>query len=558
MRPGNRLRCIFMVTKYRRYWQIADILIKYEFGSVLQRLFPGTYRFRRCKECPVETITSVYQRMRLAIEELGPTYVKFGQILSTRQDMLPPELIKELKKLQDQVAPLPFGEIEKAIASCCPGMEKNFLSIEKTPIASASIAQVHRATLTDGTPVALKVQRPGIRDVIETDLVILQSFAERVERYYPQYRVYNPKGIIANFADQIRKELDFIKDGRNADRLRFNMKDLDKVKVPKIYWEYSSPTLLVMEFIEGVRIDHVDEIRNFGVDPKHIADLGFTAYMQQIFEDGFFHGDPHPGNLLVSSDGTLNFLDFGIVGVIYPQRRNAFVELLYAMMDKDPDMMLDALGHLGITIAEKDRDQLREEIYVAMLDSEAESIGQYNFKGMSEGLTETLRKYQIALPQSLILMLKVLVMMLDDGVTLDPDFNFMEKAEPFFQGLSRRDLLLNQIFTRAGHSIFEAVDGLLETPHNLNRMLRQFSTGTIGLDLSGTDLLLIQQSLDQTSDKILIGLIVAGIVVGSSLVLTISNVSLPPFVFYLATFAYVAAIIIGLYAMWHAVRTGAQ
>jgi ubiquinone biosynthesis protein len=394
--------------------------------------------------------------------------------------------------------------------------------------------------------------------VIETDLVILQSFAERVERYYPQYRVYNPKGIIANFADQIRKELDFIKDGRNADRLRFNMKDLDKVKVPKIYWEYSSPTLLVMEFIEGVRIDHVDEIRNFGVDPKHIADLGFTAYMQQIFEDGFFHGDPHPGNLLVSSDGTLNFLDFGIVGVIYPQRRNAFVELLYAMMDKDPDMMLDALGHLGITIAEKDRDQLREEIYVAMLDSEAESIGQYNFKGMSEGLTETLRKYQIALPQSLILMLKVLVMMLDDGVTLDPDFNFMEKAEPFFQGLSRRDLLLNQIFTRAGHSIFEAVDGLLETPHNLNRMLRQFSTGTIGLDLSGTDLLLIQQSLDQTSDKILIGLIVAGIVVGSSLVLTISNVSLPPFVFYLATFAYVAAIIIGLYAMWHAVRTGAQ
>jgi ubiquinone biosynthesis protein len=558
MRPGNRSRCIFMVTKYRRYWQIADILIKYEFGSVLQRLFPGTYRFRRCKECPVETITSVYQRMRLAIEELGPTYVKFGQILSTRQDMLPPALIKELKKLQDQVAPLPFGEIEKAIASCCPGMEKNFLSIEKTPIASASIAQVHRATLTDGTPVALKVQRPGIRDVIETDLVILQSFAERVERYYPQYRVYNPKGIIANFADQIRKELDFIKDGRNADRLRFNMKDLDKVKVPKIYWEYSSPTLLVMEFIEGVRIDHVDEIRNFGVDPKHIADLGFTAYMQQIFEDGFFHGDPHPGNLLVSSDGTLNFLDFGIVGVIYPQRRNAFVELLYAMMDKDPDMMLDALGHLGITIAEKDRDQLREEIYVAMLDSEAESIGQYNFKGMSEGLTETLRKYQIALPQSLILMLKVLVMMLDDGVTLDPDFNFMEKAEPFFQGLSRRDLLLNQIFTRAGHSIFEAVDGLLETPHNLNRMLRQFSTGTIGLDLSGTDLLLIQQSLDQTSDKILIGLIVAGIVVGSSLVLTISNVSLPPFVFYLATFAYVAAIIIGLYAMWHAVRTGAQ
>jgi ubiquinone biosynthesis protein len=547
-----------MVTKYRRYWQIADVLFRYEFGSVVQRLFPGTYRFRRCKECPVETVTSVYQRMRLAIEELGPTFVKFGQILSTRPDMLPPELIAELKKLQDQVAPLPYSEIEKVIAGCCPGFENNFSFIDTTPIASASIAQVHKATLVDGTPVALKVQRPGIKDIIETDILILQSFAERVERYYPQYRVYNPQGLVADFADQIRKELDFIRDGRNAERLRFNMKDLEKVKVPKIYWEYSSKTLLVMEFIEGVRVDHVDEIRSFGVDPRDIADRGFTAYMQQIFEDGFFHGDPHPGNLLVSKDGTLNFLDFGIVGVIYPQRRNAFVELLYAMMDQDPDLMIDALEHLGITIAEKDRDQFREEIYIAMLDSEGGNIGQYSFKGMSTGLTDTLRKYQIAMPQNLMLMLKVLVMVLDDGVTLDPEFNFMQKAEPFFRGLSRRDLLLNQIFTRAGHSIFEAVDGLLETPHNLNRMLRQFSSGSIGIDLAGTDLLLLQQSLDQTSDKILIGLIVAGIVVGSSLVLTVANVSIPPFVFYLATVAYVAAIVIGLYAMWHAVRTGSK
>jgi ubiquinone biosynthesis protein len=545
-----------MVTKYRRYWQIADVLFRYEFGSVVQRLFPGTYRFRRCRECPVETVSSVYQRMRLAIEELGPTFVKFGQILSTRPDMLPPELITELKKLQDQVAPLPYSEIEKVINGCCPGFEQNFSSIEKTPIASASIAQVHKATLTDGTPVALKVQRPGIKEVIETDILILQSFAERVDRYYPQYRVYNPRGLVADFADQIRKELDFVRDGRNAERLRFNMKDLEKVKVPKIYWEYSSRTLLVMEFIEGVRVDHVDEIRSFGVDPRDIADLGFTAYMQQIFEDGFFHGDPHPGNLLVSKDGTLNFLDFGIVGVIYPQRRNAFVELLYAMMDQDPDLMIDALEHLGITIAEKDRDQLREEIYIAMLDSEGGNIGEYSFKGMSTGLTDTLRKYQIAMPQNLMLMLKVLVMMLDDGVTLDPEFNFMQKAEPYFRGLSRRDLLLNQIFTRAGHSVFEAVDGLLETPHNLNRMLRQLSSGSIGIDLEGTDLLLLQQSLDQTSDKILIGLIVAGIVVGSSLVLTVANVSIPPFVFYLAIIAYVGAILIGLYAMWHAVRTG--
>jgi ubiquinone biosynthesis protein len=220
--------------------------------------------------------------------------------------------------------------------------------------------------------------------------------------------------------------------------------------------------------------------------------------------------------------------------------------------------VLDSLEHLGITITEKDRDQLREEIYVAMLDAEGGTIGEYSFKGMADGLTDTLRKYQIAMPQNLILMLKVIIMVLDVGVTLDPKFSFMEKAGPYFSRLSRGELLLNQIFTRAGHSIFEAVDALLDTPHNLNRMLRQFSTGAVKIDLEGTDLLLLQQSLDQTSDKILIGLIVAGIVVGSSLVLTVADVNIPPFVFYLATFAYVGAIVIGLYAIWHYARTGSK
>jgi ubiquinone biosynthesis protein len=540
-----------MVTKYRRYWQIGDILIKYEFGSIVQRLFPGTYRFRRCKECEVETVTSVYVRMRLAIEELGPTFVKFGQIMSTRPDILPPELITELKKLQDHVAPLPFSEIRKVIEAECPDHDACFLSIEEVPVASASIAQVHRATLKDGTPVALKIQRPGIRDIIETDIVILESFAERVERYYPQYKVYNPRGIIADFAVQIRKELDFHRDGRNADRLRSNMQGLEKIRVPKIYWDYSTGRLLVMEFIEGVRIDHVEEIKAFGVDPKEIADRGFNAYMQQIFEDGFFHGDPHPGNLLVSKDGTLSFLDFGIVGVIYPERRFSFVHLLSAMVYQDPELMIKALEHLGISIPENQRDDFREDIYLAMLDAEGASIGQYSFITMSQGLTETLRHYQIIMPQNLMLMLKVIVMVLDVGVTLDPSFNFGEKVVPVVRKLGRRENVLDQVLYRASHSLLETIDGVFEMPRTVNKTLRALSTGTIKIDIVESDILKLQQSLDTTSDKLLIGLIVAGVVVGSSLVLQVSDIKLPPFVFYLAALAYVVAIIIGLYTIWH-------
>ena len=540
-----------MVTRFRRYWQIADILIKYQFGSIVQKLFPGTYRFRRCRECDIDSVTSVYQRMRLAIEELGPTYMKLGQILSTRGDLLPPELIDELKILQDHSAPLPFSDIRRVIERECPDYQECFLEIEEAPLASASIAQVHRAKLKDGTPVVLKVQRPGIKDVIETDILILESFAPRVEYYYPQYAVYNLKGIVSDFASQIRQELDFIHDGRNADRLRFNMRDQKKIRVPKIFWEQSTRQLLVMEYIEGVRIDHIDEIRALGINPKEIADRGFYTYLKQIFEDGFFHGDPHPGNLLVSKDGTINFLDFGIVGIIYPERRFYFTHLFTAIIQLDPELMIKAFEHLGVSIDELKRDQLKEDLYRAMLDAEGASIGQYSFEQMTQGLTDTLRKHHIMMPQNLMLMLKVIIMALDIGITLDPKFNFWEKAEPYIGKISKRENFIDQYLYRAGHSFVETVDGLLEMPRVLNKTLRQFSTGTIRIDLVDTDILLLQQSLDRTADTLLVGLIIAGVVVGSSLVLSGADVSIPSFVFYLAALAYVVAIIIGLYALYH-------
>ncbi len=395
------------------------------------------------------------------------------------------------------------------------------------------------------------MQRPGIKDVIETDILILESFAARVEYYYPEYAVYNPKGIVSDFASQIRQELDFIHDGRNADRLRFNMQDQKKIRVPKIFWEQSTRYLLVMEYIEGVRIDHVDEIRAMGIDPKDIADRGFYAYLQQIFEDGFFHGDPHPGNLLVSKDGTINFLDFGIVGIIYPERRFYFTHLFVAMMRLDPELMIKALEHLGVSIEESRREQLRDDLYRAMLNAEGASIGQYSFAQMSQELADTLRKHHIRMPQNLMLMLKVIIMVLDIGVTLDPKFNFWEKAEPYIGKISKRENFIDHYLHRAGHSFLETVDGVFEMPRIINKTLRQFSTGTVKIDLIDSDILRLQESLDRTADTVLIGMIIAGVIIGSSLVLTVADVRIPPFVFYLAALAYVIAILIGLYALYH-------
>ena len=311
-----------------------------------------------------------------------------GQIISTRQELLPEPLIEELESLQDHNNPLPFSQILPVIRESCPGYKEIFLEIEEEPIASASIAQVHRARLRDGTVVAVKIQRPGIEDIIETDITILESLAARLERAVPESRIYNPTGIVQDFAGQIRKELDFVKDGKNADRFSKNFEGIEGVRFPKIYWNCSSRRMLTMEFIEGVKVTNVDAIRKMGIDPVTIACVGFDAYLKQIFEDGFFHGDPHPGNLMVTAKGDLAFLDFGVVGILRPEKRFIFVRLLHGIIHNDVDILLSAFEKLGVTIREEDREAIRDEMYVALLDAEGFTPGNNNFSAIVNDLTE--------------------------------------------------------------------------------------------------------------------------------------------------------------------------
>ena len=541
-----------MISKFRRYGQIADVLVKHGLGIFVRKLFPRIHRFRRCKACPVESVSSVAEQIRLAIEELGPTFIKFGQILSTRREILPPPLIEELRKLQDRTNPLPFLEIQSAIEEVFPNYFDYFRGIDNVPIASASLAQVHQAWLMDGTPVAVKVQRPGIKDIIETDLLILDSIAKRIEHAYPELRVYNLTGMVDDFSHQIRNELDFSLDGRNAEILRKNLQGLEGVKVPKVYWEHSSPHLLVMEYVEGVRVDNVAAIREMGVDPRQVARAGFNAYLKQIFEDGFFHGDPHPGNLLVTRDGKLVFLDFGIVGIIRPERRFMFIRLLRSFVEQDPLMMIKALEGLGVKIREEDRESLRDDIYIALIQSQGEEIGEIEFREMAIHFTETLRRYHLEVPMNLMLMLKVLVMALDDGVVLDPGFQFSKEARPFAEEHATASSLFEQFKYRGEHSLMEAIDGLFDLPRNVNRTLERISSGVFKIDILESDIKKFSIALDRTSDRIVVGLVIAAIVVGSSLVLSTPSGTFPSFIIYLAGGGYIIAILIGFFAVYEA------
>ncbi len=542
-----------MVTRFRRYGQIADILIKYGFGIALEEMYPGTTRrhlFQRKKQPEIHL--NEYERVRLALEELGPTFIKFGQMVSTRREMLPPELIEELQALTDKVKPVPFDEVRGTIEEYCGPIEDTFAFFEEVPAASASLSQVHRAMLKDGTIVAVKVQRPGIVDTIEVDLKILTSLAERVEKNFPEYKMYNPTGIVREFSVQIRKELDFINDGKNADHLRGIVTEVRGVRVPWIHWEFSGRKLLVMEYISGVRIDDVDAIRVLGFDTKKIANRGIKSYIKQILKYGFFHADPHGGNLLVDMSGDLVFLDFGAIAIIRPERREALVGLLMGFLDNDLDEIIASFRDLGVDLDDRIVDPFKDETYTILRQYSGYDIREFDLGGLMAQVPGLLNRYHLVVPMSLMQALKVIIMVLDTGKKLDPTFHFSEEVGPYVAEIERESFFSRSTLKHYAKETFDIFDDFISLPRIINRALLKATDGSIQIEVVGTDIFRLANSIDRASNNLLIGLVTAAIVIGSSLILFLSDDpgSLP---YSVAFFGYIVALAIGLvsiYRVW--------
>jgi ubiquinone biosynthesis protein len=361
--------------------------------------------------------------------------------------------------------------------------------------------------------------------------------------------------MVDDFAHQIVKELDFMHDARNADRMARNFHDVPGIRFPKIFWEFSTPHVLVMEFVEGVRIDDRDAMIQMGLNPHEIGVRGFHAYLKMIFEDGFFHGDPHPGNLFVTTGGDIVFLDFGVVGILRPEKRQNFINLLFALVNDDIELMIRSLEGFGIVIAEEDREGLRDDLYIMMHDFSGggEGVAHFDFGLMVNELTESMRRYRLKVPMNLMLLLKVFMMVLDIGLRLDPQFNFGTEVTPYLTKLADTNTLSAGYVKRASMTLLEAADAILDMPRNVNLMLRRLSTGTFKLEIVDTDLQKLQMALDRASDKVMIGLVVASLVIGSSLVLQSSSFTLPKEVTWIAIGAFTAAVLTGFYAVYHVV-----
>ncbi|MBD3171991.1 AarF/ABC1/UbiB kinase family protein [Candidatus Bathyarchaeota archaeon] len=511
-----------MVNRLSRYAQIARILSKYGFGIFLQELYPEDKRPEFLRDPDVKS-QDVYRRIRLAIEELGPTYIKLGQILSVRRDILPQPLIEELLKLTDDVTPVEYENVKTVINETCGELDEICVYVDPKPFAAASLSQVHRATLTDGSDVVFKVQRPDIRELIEVDLTILDSLARRAETTFPYLEPFNPVGLIEEFSQQIRKELDFVRDGKNAETIASNLSENPDVKIPKIYWEYSGPRLLVMEYVDGVRIDDIDAINEI-TDPRELADIGFRAYLKQIFIDGFFHGDPHPGNLRVTNKGKLVFFDFGMVGILRPERRIAYTRILYSIVESDVDMLIDSLEELDITIEPSDIDRFKDEMYVLMRETQRYQLQEYTFVDSINELSSIFFRYKIKMPGNFMLMIKVLAMIGDVGLVLDPEFNFIKRVKPFLGDLMTTSFFRSESLEQTRQNLTREILGF---PKALRRFLENISSGKSRMKVEVPELHQIHRSMENIGWKLFLGLLSMGLIIGLSIILASDQATSP-------------------------------
>ena len=435
-----------------------------------------------------------------------------------------------------------------------------FLDFEHIPVAAASIAQVHRATLQTGEKVIVKVQRPHIRETIETDIAILNVIARLMLRYVPESKYFDPQGIVTEFSRTVRKELDFVAEAKNAQRFKRNFKGEDEVCIPAIYPDLLSGRVIVMERLEGVRIDDITAIDSLGIDRVKLAKKGVDAYFKMIFEDGFFHADPHPGNIYVMSDGRIGIMDFGIVGWLTPDMMENIASAFLAVLSKNFDRLIDLYIDLGLITDQVDMEGFRREFksdLVYLLEPLYDAtISEINFPEYLEALTHLVIKHGLKVPSDLLLMNKTILILDNIGRQLDPKFNAVTAVEPYAAKLVKNRLNPQRVLDKTKENLSDIADVLVDTPKQFNRLLRKtlrdeisFKIDPIGMDKLITD-------IDRSSNRIAFSLVVAAIIVGSSILIQ-SDVGgrifgLPT----VGAIGFLVAILLGLRLLFSILRSG--
>ncbi|MBC7186873.1 MAG: hypothetical protein H5U38_07565 [Calditrichaeota bacterium] len=507
----------------KRYRQIAMVLIKYGFADLAERLDLAAYlhlgrRLARVRR-GVEGVTTA-RRIRMALEELGPTFVKLGQVLSTRSFLVPADLLAELALLQDQVRPEPFSVLEQTLHQELqePALAR-FASIDNEPLASASIAQVHRARTVDGQEVVVKIQRPRIGELIEVDMEILLDLARLIERHVPESHQFDPVGMVEELARTTRRELDFMSEARNVELFARNCATLPGVHVPAVFWELTTSRVLTLEYVEGVKISDVESLRAMGVDLKALVRRGTDFVLKQVFEDGFFHADPHPGNLLVRRDGTIAPVDFGIMGRLDDQMLALFADLLVGVTRRDVSLILRVMAQMGIVPQGSDERLLRLDIGEFIDRYYGVNLGKLRMKAVLDDAVAVLARHRLRVPSNLMLLGKTLGSYEDIAEKLDPDFSFAAAIGPYARKLMWRQFEPGRVAYQLGRGLRDLYQLALTLPHEMEVLLRRVSAGKIGAELRHQGLENLIREIDRSSNRLSFSLIIAALIVASSMII---------------------------------------
>ena len=537
-----------------RLHDIASILIRYGFGDMVRRMgmanaLERAGRALHWNEAEELAHMDPPARVRRAMEALGPTFVKLGQLLATRVDLFEPEWIAEFSRLQDSAHTATYEGIHQQLTEDLGAApEMVFAAFDPEPLAAASMAQVYRARLEDGTEVVVKVRRPGIRLTVEADLRWMARLAELAESESPELRAFQPREVVRQFTQSLRRELDFASECRNAERIAqnfttytgFNGDSVPKAKVvgapaqgvappapqepiiviPRVFWQWTSERVCVQEFIAGISGRQLERVDQAGLDRQVLARRGAQAVLKMIVEDGFFHADPHPGNVFYLPGNRIAFIDFGMVGRLSEARRDQLMRLLLGLVQHEPqrvaDVMIEWTGD-GAT----DEDGLTLEIQAFVQQYHGVTLKQLRLGAMLTDLVTILRQHQLRLPPDLSLLIKAFVSLEGMGHELDPDFNMAAEAMPLLQKTLRARYAPNAVLQRGWHGVKDMLSLLSGLPQDVSRLLRAAKRGRLEIHIDVLHLKRLGNQLDSAANRLVVGVVVAALIIGSSIVMTV-------------------------------------
>jgi len=540
------------LSRLSRYQQVVRTLLRYGFVDLVSQpplsRVPGLGRIVAGKDGTAELEWTRYERIRMALAELGPTFVKLGQVAANRPDLLPPGLIAELEKLQDEVPPMSPADFEAVLDEAYGDKRQDyFAEIDPRPVAAASIAQVHRARLKSGEAVALKVQRRGIRAVIEADIAIMYTLAELVERLLPPDFYARPTEVVRAFEQQIKKELDFKLERTHMEQFRKRFARERKVYIPRTWPEYSTDTVLCMEFIEGIRLSDVEALKRKGIDPAKLARRGIQLYFRQFFEFGLYHADPHPGNIIIRPDGTICLLDFGQVGRLTPYDQELLGELFVAAIQLDARSIRQVLERYAMVEAGEDGPRLEYEINDLIATYADLPIEQIDFRDVAARIFDLVYRFRLRLPANLLLLAKTLVIAEGMGLRLDPSFHLLQDLRPWAMKLVSQRYNPTAVAKKLSKGMLDMLRLSARLPRYIEELLEKANEGRLRIEFEHKGLNAFYQELDLIANRFVLALLIAALILGSSVVVL---ARIPPLINHVSAIGLAGFVLSGVLALW--------